>query len=208
MNAQEAKYLFEVFAKTFETERDYLGRLDAAIGDGDHGAGMARGFAKARDAVASTDPSDVGLVFQTAGRAIMAGIGGASGALFATFFLEIGKASAGSSKLEPMHLITGAANALQAISRLGKTQVGDKTMLDALAPAVEALATNRNVRLDELAARAAEAARQGAEATKDMPARRGRAQYVTNGGLGHPDPGAVSVAYIFEAMREVLKEQA
>jgi dihydroxyacetone kinase-like protein len=208
MNARATRRLFEILEATFQAEKEHLGRLDAAIGDGDHGAGMARGFARACKAVAASTADEVGSLFQTAGRALMSGVGGASGALFATLFLEIGKASSGARELEPHHLAVGAASALQAIRRLGKAEVGDKTMLDALAPAVEALEAGGALELEALVARAAEAARQGAEATTAMPARRGRAQYVTDGGKGHADPGAVSMALVFEALHEVLKEAA
>jgi len=206
MNARAVKHLLAALADTFEAERDHLGKLDAAVGDGDHGVGMARGFARARDAAMALDTDDVGQLLQTAGRALMAGVGGASGALFATLFLDIGKAGAGSDALTVPHLAAGTNSALATIGRLGKAQLGDKTMLDALAPVVTALETSAEADLAQALNRAAEAAHAGAEATAAMPARRGRAQYVPNAGVGHPDPGAVSTTLIFTTWRDVITE--
>jgi dihydroxyacetone kinase len=134
-------------------------------------------------------------------------MGGASGALFASLFLEIGKSSVGANTLESRHLAEGSRAALATIRRLGKTRTGDKTMLDALTPAASTLEANASGNLALALARAAEAARGGAEATKGMAARRGRAQYVPQAGLGHLDPGAVSVLLIFETWRDAARSE-
>ena len=206
MTGEEAKGLFRLLASTFEREKERLGELDAAVGDGDHGAGTARGFAKAAEA-ATASPDDAGKVFTVAGRAIMTGVGGASGTLFATLFLEIGRAADGAETGLPQ-LATGTRNAVARISRLGKAKAGDKTMIDALEPAAEALEQHSNDPPSVALAAAAKAAQEGAEATRDMVAKHGRARYVPDAGRGHLDPGAVSTALIFETMHRALGGEA
>jgi len=214
MTADDLRALFTALAATFAAQQAELGRLDAAVGDGDHGVGMARGFAAARDAVAASDKSsdalsggfldtsseDVGVLLQVAGRAFMSAAGGASGPLFATIFLELAKVAVGDERLEPHHLAEGVSAAVVIIARLGRAAPGDKTMLDALEPAAAALRqpVEAGGTLTAVLERAADAARGGAEATTAMTARKGRARFVEGAGAGHPDPGAVSVALIFE----------
>jgi dihydroxyacetone kinase-like protein len=195
-------------AETFDRERHHLGQLDAALGDGDHGAGMARGFSKAARAMEAVESDDVGSVFQAGGQSFMAGAGGASGPLFATVFLELGKASRGITQLEITQLEAGVRAAAVTIGRLGKAEAGDKTMLDALLPAAEALgcAERSGEPLATALQAAAEAARGGVEATAAMAAKKGRARYVEAAGVGHPDPGATSMALFFETLYSVYRE--
>jgi phosphoenolpyruvate---glycerone phosphotransferase subunit DhaL len=200
VTAADVRDLVTRLSAAFELERDALATLDAATGDGDHGAGMARGFGRARDAVAELDGADgdVGAVLVAAGKGLMAGVGGASGALFASLFLDLGKVAAGAHALHAEHLAEGAPQAVATIRRRGRSEPGDKTMLDALIPAAEALRAHADAPLDEALGAAAHAARAGAEATRAMPARHGRARYATDAGVGHLDPGAVSMALVFE----------
>ena len=135
-----------------------------------------------------------------AGLALMSHIGGASGPLFATIFLELGKAFAEASAPPAESFASGLERAARQIQRLGRAAPGDKTLLDALLPAAEA-ARNATESLDRAQAAAAEAARAGAEASAGMEARRGRARFIEGSGVGHPDPGAVSVALILESWR-------
>ena len=204
MTGEDVKNLFRLLADTFGAEKERLGDLDAAVGDGDHGAGMARGLARASEAAAASPDDDAGEVFTAAGRALMAGVGGASGALFATLFLELGKASDG-AELQTSHLAVGTRQAVARISRLGKAAPGNKTMLDALEPAAERLEQRSDEPLRSALDAAFEAAQEGAEATRNMEAKHGRARYVPDAGRGHLDPGAVSVALIFETMRRAAK---
>ncbi len=197
MTANEAQTLFEQLATAFAEAEGRLGSLDAAVGDGDHGVGMARGFAAAALAANQLpgDP-DASEVVQVAGRALMSAIGGASGPLFATLFLEVGKALEGVD--DPKNAVAaGLANAVERIQRFGKAAPGDKTMLDALVPAAEAFAATADDLTSALLA-AQEAAQQGVEASAELPAKRGRARYVEGAGVGHPDPGAVSIALLFD----------
>jgi phosphoenolpyruvate---glycerone phosphotransferase subunit DhaL len=205
MNVETTKTFFANLAKTFEQEKDTLGALDAVLGDGDHGVGMARGFNKASEVVAVNEANDVGSLFQSAGRAFMSATGGASGSLFAMIFLELGKASVGKENLDVSLLVSGITNAVASIKRLGKSDVGDKTFLDALIPVQSVLEQSQHETLAPALEKAVTAAKEGASQTIHLPAKRGRAQYVPNAGVGHPDPGATSIMLIFETWLKTVK---
>ncbi|MBA2666051.1 MAG: DAK2 domain-containing protein, partial [Trueperaceae bacterium] len=149
MTAAGVRDLVTRLCAAFEQERDALATLDAATGDGDHGAGMMRGFGRARDAVAELGDDDVGALLVAAGKGLMAGVGGASGALFASLFLELGKVAAGARTLQADHLAEGITQAVATIRRRGRSEPGDKTMLDALTPAAEALRAHAGAPLAE-----------------------------------------------------------
>jgi phosphoenolpyruvate---glycerone phosphotransferase subunit DhaL len=169
---------------------------------------MARGFAKANEAVLVSQANGVGTIFQTAGRAFMSSAGGASGSLFAMIFLELGKASMDKQALDTSLLTSGITNAVATIKHLGKSDAGDKTFLDALIPVQSVLEQSPNESLVAALEKAVTAAKEGALHTTHMPAKRGRAQYVPNAGVGHPDPGATSVVLIFETWLETVKGSA
>lgn len=175
-----AEPFFTALKARFATEADRLNALDAAIGDGDHGATMLRGLTKA-----VTSPSGA------RAKAFMRASGGASGTLFGLILLEI-----------EAHLDTGASlhsgleKACERICDLGEVKPGDKSMVDALSPSIDALGAGN---LDAAIA----ASKVGRDATKALSARRGRAQYVEDGGRGHLDPGAVSVVIFLETLKEV-----
>ena len=204
MNAADIKQLFAALADKFEAEKERLGNLDAVLGDGDHGASMAKGFRQAREAIKDSDSEDIGVLFQTAGRALMSGVGGASGPLFAVVLLELGKANLSETELTTSAFGEGVTNAALAVQRLGKAEVGDKTMLDVLFPVSDALKTREG--LEESLELAATTATGAAAKTSELAAKKGRAQYVQGGGLGHPDPGATSLALLFEAFYQTYTE--
>ncbi len=185
-------------AATINARQAYLSELDAAIGDGDHGANLARGF-NAVIAKLGT-PADPAILFKTVGMTLIGTVGGASGPLYGSFFLEMAKAVQGSAALDaaawPRVLAAGVAG----VVARGKAEPGDKTMVDALAPAVAAL--NAAAPLADTLAASAAAARQGAEATVPMIARKGRASYLGERSAGHPDPGATSSAMLLAALAE------
>ena len=204
MNANAVKMLFVNLAERFEEEKERLGDLDSILGDGDHGLSMANGFSKANEAIKNSSEADVGKLFQQAGRALMSAIGGASGPLFAMVLLELAKASLGEESLSAAAFQEGISNAAAAVQRLGKAQQGDKTMLDVLMPVSEALkATNS---LKETLELAFETATKAAVGTSELAAKKGRAQYVQGGGIGHPDPGCVSLALVFEVFLNTYQE--
>lgn len=196
MNSDQAIDFFGQLATRFEAAKAGLNALDAAVGDGDHGTTIARGMTAAAKAVRTADPPGAAEVFAVAGDAFQKASGGAGGLLFAQIFKCIGQAK-NASDLSAADIGIGTAKAVEQISRFGRSNPGDKTMLDALAPAAAALAKGAD---PSALTEAASAARQGAEETKDMAATQGRARYVAGGGLGHVDPGATSVAMIFDAM--------
>ena len=190
-------------AAEFEARIDELDGLDAAIGDGDHGTNMARGMATASTIVPSPDTTTRQYLNQV-GMALVSS-GGASGPLFGTFFLRVGQL------WQSPHSVSSIWQALKAgrdgIASRGRAKVGDKTMLDALCPAVDVLEHAAMERDEEPSAsltRAAAAAWAGAEATRDMVARRGRAAHYGERSVGHIDPGAVSMAMILDNASRIL----
>ncbi len=191
-------------AAEFEARIDELDGLDAAIGDGDHGTNMARGMATASTIVPSPGTTTRQYLNQV-GMALVSSVGGASGPLFGTFFLRVGQL------WQSPHSVSSIWQALKAgrdgIASRGRAKVGDKTMLDALCPAVDVLehaAMERDEEPSASLARAATAARAGAEATRGMVARRGRAAHYGERSVGHIDPGAVSMAMILDNASRIL----
>ncbi|WP_437638966.1 dihydroxyacetone kinase subunit DhaL [Sorangium sp. So ce854] len=192
-------------ADALEREKAYLTDLDAAIGDSDHGVNMARGFAAVRARLDTLDRGDVGALLKGVGTILLSTVGGASGPLYGTLFRDAGQRVAGAAALD-LASLTGCLEAgLDGVRRRGKASPGEKTMVDALVPAIEALrAAQRAPQPDGAGeggggaplalalARAAEAAKAGAEATVPMIARKGRASYLGERSAGHQDPGATS----------------
>lgn len=191
-------------AAEFEARIDELDGLDAAIGDGDHGTNMARGMATASTIIPSPDTTTRQYLNQV-GMALVSSVGGASGPLFGTFFLRVGQL------WQSPYSVSSIWQALKAgrdgIASRGRAKVGDKTILDALCPAVDVLehaAMERDEDTSTSLARAAAAARAGAEATRGMLARRGRAAHYGERSIGHIDPGAVSMALILDSASQIL----
>jgi dihydroxyacetone kinase-like protein len=193
-------------AELMRQNRDYLTQLDAAIGDADHGANMDRGFQVAVQKLGNEPPNDIGANFRTVGMALLSSVGGAAGPLYGTFFLELGKQLAGRTTVSAQEWATALRTAVATVAARGQAQVGDKTMIDALAPAVEEL-ERALAEGDSLAAamqRAAAAAAEGMRATIPLQARRGRASYLGERSVGHQDPGATSSALLLTAAAEIL----
>jgi phosphoenolpyruvate---glycerone phosphotransferase subunit DhaL len=180
------------FAADVAENRAYLTKLDGAIGDGDHGTNMDRGMKKALERLEATDGDDIGASLKAVGMALVSSVGGAAGPLYGTLFLQMGQAAAGKSELDVAGFTEALDAGVQGVIKRGKAEPGDKTMLDALGPALEAL---RGAGDDDVAGalrRAAEAAREGMEATVPLVARKGRASYLGERSAGHQDPGATS----------------
>jgi dihydroxyacetone kinase-like protein len=193
-------------AELMRQNRDYLTQLDAAIGDADHGANMDRGFQVAVQKLGNEPPNDIGAIFRTVGMALLSSVGGAAGPLYGTFFLELGKQLAGRTAVSAQEWATALRTAVATVATRGQAQVGDKTMIDALAPAVEELerALAEGVSLAAAMQRAAAAAAEGMRATIPLQARRGRASYLGERSVGHQDPGATSSALLLTAAAEIL----
>jgi dihydroxyacetone kinase-like protein len=190
------------FAASMEEHRQELVRLDQAIGDGDHGTNMDRGMRKAIEKLDAAEQADPGAVLKTVAMALVSSVGGAAGPLYGTLFLQMGGALAGT---EPVELADWAAawrKGLEGVQARGKAELGDKTMVDALAPAVEALEQASD--LDAGLRAAAEAAEDGMKATVPLEARKGRASYLGERSRDHQDPGATSTTYLFQSAAEAL----
>ena len=181
-------------ATTVREHESELTQLDAAIGDGDHGANLARGFGKVEQKLTTDPPATPAALFKLVGMTLIGSVGGASGPLYGTFFLEAGKAAGEAASLDDTALTNCLAAGLAGVKARGKAESGDKTMVDALTPAIDALREGKS--LEE----AASAARNGVEATKPLVARKGRASYLGERAIGHADPGATSSALLLEAL--------
>lgn len=185
-----------------------LGKLDAAAGDGDHGAAMMRGVHAARTAVESSPDAASAALLETAGAAFADEAGGASGALYGAWIGAIG-AALGDGPYAAPQVVAALQVSLATLSALGKAKPGDKTMIDALAPFVAALdhAVAAGQTLAAAWQTALPAAQAGADSTADMVARRGRSARLGERSLGHRDPGAVSMTYLLQAAGAALAEQ-
>jgi phosphoenolpyruvate---glycerone phosphotransferase subunit DhaL len=190
-------------------ERDHLTQLDAAIGDGDHGVNMDRGFTAVGQALAGQDGSvPPGRLLVLAGKTLVSTVGGASGPLWGTALRRAGRALGDREELDGPALVESLDAAIAGVVELGAAAPGDKTMVDALQPAVEALrdALWRGLPLPEALSAAAEAADAGARATVPMQARKGRASYLGERSIGHQDPGATSAALIVHALQRAVAQ--
>ncbi|MEU8172052.1 dihydroxyacetone kinase subunit DhaL [Microbispora hainanensis] len=203
MNTQFFAAWIEEIATAVRAQRDHLTQLDAAIGDADHGANLDRGFTAAQEALAGASPRTPGALLVLVGSTLIRKVGGASGPLYGTAFREMGKAFGEAAEISPAELSTGLNAALSGVQRLGAAAEGDKTMVDALAPAATALAqaVRDGLKPEEALEAAAAAAEQGAKATVPLQARKGRASYLGPRSVGHEDPGAASTALLFGALK-------
>jgi len=181
---------------------DHLTHLDAAVGDADHGINLRRGFEAAQAMLDETSPATPGAVLTTVGRALISKTGGASGPLYGTGFRQAGKTLGEDPDVSAIQLGTALAAALAGIRQLGAAAEGDKTMVDALIPAVDAYRAVIDIGgdLPEATRAAADAAARGLQATVGLPARKGRASYLGPRTIGHEDPGAASTVLILQAL--------
>lgn len=200
LDAAWARRWIELAAVDIAEQRDYLVDLDRAIGDGDHGENMDRGFKAAVEALGQAQPASVAEVLKTVAKTLMSTVGGAAGPLYGTAFLRASKA-AGDGDLDGAGVAAVIAGALEGIQARGKATTGEKTMVDAWTPALEAARAAAESGSDPAAVleAAATAAEAGAAATEPMRATKGRASYLGERSIGHLDPGAVSTSLILRA---------
>jgi dihydroxyacetone kinase-like protein len=193
-------------ANSVRAEKDYLVQLDAAIGDGDHGSNMTRGFEAVVEALAAEDGAPPGRLLIQAGRTLVSMVGGASGPLWGTALRRAGKALGEEPEFDAVALGDALQAALDGIVDLGAATPGDKTMVDALGPAVQSYqqATAAGLSVEAAVIAAAESAEQGMRDTIPMLARKGRASYLGERSVGHQDPGATSTALIFRALEAAV----
>jgi len=184
-------------------EKDRLNSMDAACGDGDFGTSMYVAFSNVRKTLEESH-NDIGALLTSAGYSILSSSGGASGALFGTFFIEAGKHAKGKTEVDVNDLAIMFDASMKKIQTRGEAQVGDKTLIDSLEPAVRALQESAKAELTVVAAleKAATAAESGYESTKNLVAKHGRSRYLGEQTLGHGDPGAYVMELVFTTLKE------
>jgi dihydroxyacetone kinase-like protein len=189
------------FGRLMEENRSFLTDLDSAIGDADHGTNMARGMAAAVPVATDESIDNAKDLFSKVGMKLVSTVGGASGPLYGTFFLRVGAALAAAEVVRPGDFARALRAGLDGVIARGKAELGDKTMVDALTPAIDALdaaLANGQSLADALAA-ASKAADAGRDGTTPLQARKGRASYLGERSVGHQDPGATSSAFLIAA---------
>lgn len=191
-------------ASTYHDKKDYLTDLDRAIGDADHGTNMARGFGAVVDKIMPLADKDLGAIFKTTAMTLISTVGGASGPLYGTFFLQCATAVNGKTAISVAETGNMLNAALKGVIARGKAQVGDKTMIDAMQPAVDAFIAAQNESLADAADKARQAARVGADSTIPLVAKKGRASYLGERSAGHIDPGAESTVILFDELYKAV----
>lgn len=202
---QIVKWL-QAIGHVMEANKEFLTQLDAAIGDADHGINMERGFKKVNSQLSTVADKDIGSIFKSTGMALISSVGGASGPLYGTLFLRAGTVASGKHELNTTELAGVLKAGLSGVIERGKAQVGDKTMVDALTPAVKAFeqAAEDGVGIAEALGQTVAAAEQGMKDTISLIARKGRASYLGERAIGHQDPGATSVYLIIKALHDAV----
>lgn len=197
--------IIEGMAKKIEAEKDYLTQLDNEIGDGDHGINLARGFEAVEKKLPSLAGGDIGALLKGVGMQLVSTVGGASGPLYGTAFMKAGMACKGLTELDGPAFVKAMEAAVDGIKMRGKATEGEKTMLDALCPALKVMQDEvaAGKLLKEALQDAAAAAEKGVEYTKTIIATKGRASYLGERSLGHQDPGATSSLYLLQVLAEM-----
>jgi dihydroxyacetone kinase-like protein len=190
------------YAEVIAEHRQELVALDRAIGDADHGTNMDRGMQKALEKLEATEGDDIGALLKVVGMALVSSVGGAAGPLYGTLFLQMGAATAGRSELDLDGWTAALDAGVKGVQKRGKAEPGDKTMLDALLPAVAALESGGE--LADALRHSAEAAAEGMRQTIPLEARKGRASYLGPRSVGHQDPGATSSHLLIESAASAL----
>ena len=195
----------QTYAQVIADNKEYLTELDSPIGDADHGANMDRGFRAVLDKLPNGEEVDTGKILMTVGMTLLSKVGGAGGPLYSTIFIQAGKSIDGKEAFDLADWTKALEAATAGIVRLGKASPGDKTMVDALTPAVQALkdATEQGLTLEEGLQKSAKAAEEGMIATIPLVARKGRASYLGERSAGHQDPGATSTFMLLDTAAKV-----
>ena len=205
LDTKQMAAIIEGMAKRIEAEKDYLTQLDNEIGDGDHGINLARGFEAVEKKLPSLAGGDIGALLKGVGMQLVSTVGGASGPLYGTAFMKAGMACKGLTELDGPQFVKALEAAVDGIKMRGKATEGEKTMLDALCPALKVMQDEvaAGKSLKEALQDAAAAAEKGVEYTKTIIATKGRASYLGERSLGHQDPGATSSLYLLQVLAEM-----
>jgi len=207
VNREDVLRWFSALQKVFNENRQQLTDLDSALGDGDFGISLDRGFTAVQAELTANPPADIRGVFQTAATVLIKTMGGTSGPLLGTFFLRAAAACAGKSELAPADVVAFFQAGVEGLQQRGKAVLGDKTMMDAWLPAVDAMrsALEAGSGMTEILDRGAAAAEAGMRSTIAMQARKGRGSYLGERSVGHQDAGATGTCLLFEAAAEVWR---
>ncbi|MBV9690034.1 MAG: dihydroxyacetone kinase subunit L [Ktedonobacteraceae bacterium] len=199
----------DCIADELKAKADYLTQLDSPIGDADHGTNMERGFSAVHAKFPTMTAMDIATQLKTVGTTLVSTVGGASGPLYGTAFLRAGGAVAGKQELIASDIVAMLEAFLGGITARGKAQVGEKTMVDALTPALHMAKQelDQGASIADMTAKAAAAAEEGMKATIPMLATKGRASYLAERSIGHQDPGATSSWIMLRCLAEVCAEQ-
>jgi dihydroxyacetone kinase-like protein len=196
----------ERYAQSIAEQKDYLTGLDSAIGDADHGANMNRGWQAVVGKKEELLACDLGALFQLVAMTLISTVGGASGPLYGTFFLQAGVVAGRKTELSPSDFGLVLEKGLAGVVSRGKAAIGDKTMVDALQPAIKAYqrSIDSGESIQQALSMAVNAAEEGLKSTIPLVARKGRASYLGERSAGHPDPGAASTFFLFRSAAETL----
>jgi dihydroxyacetone kinase-like protein len=207
--AQMLQWL-QVFASVLEENKDYLTELDAAIGDADHGINMDRGFKKVTTQLSAVADQDIGSILKSVGMTLISAVGGASGPLYGTLFLRASTVVTGKEELVAQDLSELLRTGLEGVIQRGKAQLGDKTMVDVLSPAVTRFeqAMSEGKSLIEALQQAVETAEQAMKDTIPLLAKKGRASYLGERSVGHQDPGATSAYLMLKSLLVTLEQSS
>lgn len=194
--------VLRAMSRRMESEKDFLTQLDNEIADGDHGINMARGFAAVEKKLPELAEKDAGTVLKTVGLTLVSAVGGSAGPLYGTAFLKSGLVMSGKAEISLDDFLACLKVSIEGVQQRGRAVRGEKTMLDAMIPAAEAMSAARASGGDTktVLAEGIAAARAGIEYTKTIVATKGRASYIGERSLGHPDPGATSATFLLEAI--------
>lgn len=196
--------LIKNIAKKIEEEKQFLTDLDSEIADGDHGINMARGFEAVEAKLDTVKDKDCGTILKTVGMTLVSTVGGAAGPLYGTAFMKSGMVLAGKEELNGEDFIKSMEAAIEGVKQRGKSDKGEKTMLDSMIPAYDAFKENIDKDTKEAMKEALDAAKEGIEYTKTIIATKGRAAYIGERSIGHQDPGATSFTYMLECLYNIL----
>ena len=205
-NPEVLKWL-EALQQVYAANRERLTELDAGIGDADHGINMDRGFTAVKAELAAHASSDIGSIFQKVATVLIRSVGGSAGPLYGTFFLRAGAACTGKTEIGAADVVAMFQAGIAGVQQRGKAVAGDKTMVDALLPALEAMrkGIEGGASLTEILEKGAAAAESGMLETVPMQARKGRASYLGARSIGHQDPGATSSYLLVKAAADTWR---
>ena len=207
----DSKKVIEILIKISEKidkNKEYLTELDAAIGDGDHGLNMSKGFNAVSDKLKAEEDDNIGNILKKTGMTLVSNVGGASGPLYGTAFMKASMALKDRNEIDINDFLSALKLALEGIKSRGKSTEGEKTMIDALSPAIKSMedSIKNGDSYIEVLEKGKDAALEGVEFTKTIKATKGRASYLGDRSIGHQDPGATSCFYILETIYEEAKK--